>query len=288
MSTDEQAAEETERRPAVNWVQVTAGALAAVSSAVLLSTLGVAGTLIGAAVGSVTASLASAFYSRGIETSRQQVASQTGALRRVGSARSRVDSELSAIDRGEGSETSLHRATRELDEAESDLERASSHSGDETPQDGTAQDVPPAEGAHVAPDSDEPQEDAAAADRPETGIAAWRKLPWKRVAVVAVTVFVVAMVAITAFEMATGRAVSTFTGGSDRDTGATVPGLGRGDDRETDQPDDPQDGQTEQDDEPTEEPEDGTESPTSEPAVPTEAPEEPLPTEAPTPAPPAE
>lgn len=43
----------------VNWVQALAGSLAAMSSAVLLSTVGVAGTIIGAAIGSVVATVGS-------------------------------------------------------------------------------------------------------------------------------------------------------------------------------------------------------------------------------------
>lgn len=58
----------------VNVVQVVASALAAVSSAVLLSTVGVAGTLIGAAVGSVVATVAGAVYSYSLEASRSRVA----------------------------------------------------------------------------------------------------------------------------------------------------------------------------------------------------------------------
>jgi cytoskeletal protein RodZ len=50
---------------------------------------------------------------------------------------------------------------------------------------------------------------------------AWRAvlagLPWKRLAVIAVGLFVVAMATILAFELVTGRAVSTYTGGSDKD-----------------------------------------------------------------------
>jgi hypothetical protein len=72
----------------LNVVQVVASALAAVSSAVLLSTVGVAGTLIGAAVGSVIATVASAVYSYSLQASRQRVAAaQAAALARVGRSR---------------------------------------------------------------------------------------------------------------------------------------------------------------------------------------------------------
>ncbi len=66
-------------------VQVVASALAAVSSAVLLSTVGVAGTLIGAAVGSVIATVAGAVYTYSLQASRERVAAaaQVAAMARA-------------------------------------------------------------------------------------------------------------------------------------------------------------------------------------------------------------
>lgn len=58
----------------INWVQAASGALAAMSSAVLLSTVGVAGTLIGAALGSVAFTIGSAVYSYYLRVSRARVA----------------------------------------------------------------------------------------------------------------------------------------------------------------------------------------------------------------------
>lgn len=57
----------------VDWVKATAGALAAVSTTVLLSTLGAAGTLLGAALGSLAATVATAVYSTGLDRSRSRV-----------------------------------------------------------------------------------------------------------------------------------------------------------------------------------------------------------------------
>jgi hypothetical protein len=156
-------------RTGINWVQVVAGAGAAVSSAVLLSTLGVAGTLIGAAVGSVVASLATHTLSRGLDASRQQAL-----------------------------------ALRRLNQAREDLDRLSTH----------------------------PEEDPEAAlehadhviGRVEASLRP-RKMSWKHVALLAVGVFAGVMVAITGFELMTGRALSTYTGGSDKNTPITVPGV---------------------------------------------------------------
>jgi hypothetical protein len=58
----------------INWVQAASGALAAITSAVLLSTVGVAGTLIGAALGSLAVSVGSALYSYYLRASRARVA----------------------------------------------------------------------------------------------------------------------------------------------------------------------------------------------------------------------
>jgi hypothetical protein len=209
---------EVEERPGINWIQVVAGALAAVSSAVLLSTLGVAGTVIGAALGSVIASVASAWYSRGIDASRQQVAAQAAALKRVAAARSRLDDAASAMDRGQPvTDTGLLRADRELEEAEEALEQASQLAEGETV--GSGDDV-------VEPVTHDPL----------YGAEAGRKLPWKRIGLIAAGLFIAAMVTITIFELTTGRAVSTFTGGSDKGTGSTVPGLQRAPDETKDEP----------------------------------------------------
>lgn len=236
MTTDE-----PRKPPTINWVQVIAAALAAMSSAVLLSTLGVAGTIIGAAVGSVTASVAGALYTRGLDVSRQQVAGQAAAIKRLGRARNQLDEAVAAVGRGDAAATRLSDAERELDAARNALEDL------------------------------ERQPAAEPATEPRTGLgwARWRRLPWKYVVAVAVGVFVLVMVAITVVELATGRAISTYTGGSDRDTGSTVPGVSRGEDADEPPP-------TEQDEqgEPGDPDPQPTPDPTEEPAEPTEPPTE--------------
>ena len=217
----------TEGRTGINWVQVIAAALAAVSSAVVLSTLGVAGTIIGAAVGSLTASIGAAVYSRTIDASRQQVAAQAAALKRVAHARNQVDDAVLAMSRGGArSDTGVLRAQARLSEAEQALADAEGHVERSTDASGPG-------GGPV----DEDHVDSAADDGDATGedhgdalfnAQAGKRLPWKRVALVAAAIFVVAMIAITGFELLTGRAVSSYTGGSDRSTGSTVPGLGPG------------------------------------------------------------
>lgn len=222
----------------INWVQAMAGALAAVSSAVLLSTVGVAGTIIGAAIGSVVATLGSAVYSHYLHVTRQRIAkAQAAAFARVARAQASVSGAGADVD----NETT--RAEQELAQAERELREAQ-------------------------------RELAVAEDAPAS--VGWREalsgLPWKRITAVAAALFVVAMLVILAFELLTGRAVSTYTGGSDDDTRTSIPGMadsGRERPRE------------ETPDEPVQEPTGTSEAtPTSEP-TPTETLTPPQPTEAP-------
>jgi hypothetical protein len=191
----------------INWVQVSASALAAVSSAVLLSTVGVAGTIIGAAIGSLFATAGSSIYSHYLRISQERVArAQAAALERVSRARASVSGAAVDVRRG-GPRTQALRAQREVDQAGDELAHAE-------------RELQGAEG--------------------EPGRPSWREiltgLPWKRISVGAAGVFVVAMLAIVSFELLTGRAVSTYTGGSDPGARTSVPGLGRAHARSTPTP----------------------------------------------------
>src|SRR6478672_3016576 len=78
------ASEDSRTRLEIDWLKTLAGALAAVSSALLLSTLGAAGTIIGAALGSVVVTVGSALYSQGLDRSRHRLTqAQLAAARRV-------------------------------------------------------------------------------------------------------------------------------------------------------------------------------------------------------------
>ena len=173
-------AEQQHERVAINWFQVSGSALAAVSSAVLLSTVGVAGTIIGAAVGSVVVTAGGSIYSHYLEISRNRVATaQSVARARMTRSRS---ARLDAQQR-KRADDELRRAEQQLADAE-----------DET----------------VKP--------------------SWRELlaglRWRRIAAGAAAIFVLAMLIIVTFEMVTGRAVSTYTGGTDGNPRTSVPGLG--------------------------------------------------------------
>ena len=163
----------------INVVQVAASALAAITSAVLLSTVGVAGTIIGAAIGSVCATAGSALYSYSIRASRERVArAQAAAFARMQAARAGM-------------------FTRPMDRPDAD-------------QPGTPDEVLP-----------------GAAKEPPAWREALGRLPWKRLALIAVGVFVLVMILIVSFELITGRAVSQYTGGTKQGgAGTSIPGWG--------------------------------------------------------------
>ena len=233
----------------VSVVQVLGSALAAVSSAVLLSTVGVAGTLIGAAVGSVIATVGGAVYAYSLDVSRRRVAA---AAQLAAAARLR---------RGEAPNQRL--ATQELPAAEA-----------------PAQDPVPGPSGQGRP--------------------RWREalanLNWKRVAVASLGVFLATMAIIVAFELAAGRPVSTFTGGTDSThSGTTLGGSSEPGSTPTPAPTPtptPTSSTTPSADEPSTSPE-PTETPDeslsvapSEPSTPTATPtEDPVGTDAPTAAP---
>jgi hypothetical protein len=221
----------------IDWLKTIAGALAAVSSAVLLSTLGAAGTIIGAALGSVIATVGGALYSQGLARSRERLAqAQSLALRRVGIAQA----EVRRASRNQGDDPAvdahLAHADERLGEAKADL--------------------------------------GAIADEPAVG---WRErlvvLPWKRISLVAAGLFVTAILAITAFELLTGESVSSITGGTDGDGGPTITRIGGGPDTSRDD-EAPSDDTATPSSEPSSEPSDQA-SPTDEPSdEPTESPSE--------------
>lgn len=231
----------------IDWLKTLAGALAAVTSAVLLSTLGAVGTMIGAALGSVAATVGTALYAHGLAKSRETVArAQEATLIKVGVAQAEVR-RASHRSSDEGAvEAHLGAADERLAEAKVELD------------------------------------DAAGQPVTSTFRERLAGLPWKRIGVTAAGTFLVVVLTITAFELLTGRSVSSRTGGDADSQGTTigsVTGDGGRSSRDQDGRDrpeqDPSDDAT-----PTEEPSPSPE-PSSEPSeTPTEAPTAP---EVPTP-----
>src|SRR4051794_23568603 len=162
----------------IDWTRVVAGAMAAVASAVLLSTLGAVGTVMGAALGSLVVSVGSAWFAQGLSTSKRTLTkTQKGAAQKVGVAQAEVMRATRADD-PVAQESHLDHAEERLEEAQHQLDEAIT----------------------------------------ATAPVSWRdrlsQLPWKRIALVTVGLFVVSLVVITAVELITGRSVSSMTGGA--------------------------------------------------------------------------
>jgi hypothetical protein len=196
--------------PLVDWTRVLGGALAAVSSAVLLSTLGAVGTIAGAALGSIVVSVSSSVYAQGLHRSRRRMAqAQELALRRVGMAQAEVSR---ARRRGAGSaQAHLDRADENLDQARDQLESQS----DAAPA--TETDREPEGGLTDEPEQEQEQDESLG--------RRLGALPWRRIALVAGLMFVIAVVAITVFELVAGRPVSSYTGGTHNDHGTSFSNL---------------------------------------------------------------
>ncbi|OIJ27325.1 hypothetical protein [Nocardioides luteus] len=182
--SDNPPSRDTPATKPIDWIATTAGALAAVTSALLLSTLGAVGTLVGAAIGSVAATIGSNLYSQWLAKTHQKVTSAQ-ALARWRSAG------LAGVRSGSGPT------------AEPDTETAAAESGEAEP-------VPP-----------------------------WRErlrtLPWKRIALLSLAMFVVVVAVITTFELLAGRSVSSIVG--DGNDGTTISGVtGGGSDKGDDGP----------------------------------------------------
>lgn len=170
----------------IDWLKTLAGALAAVTTAVLLSTLGAAGTLIGAAFGSVAATVATALYSQGLATSRQKVAkvAKDNALVKVGVAQAEVRRAVRRSDDTAAVDAHLEHAEEQLAEAQEEL------------------------------------------DRPVATRSWRTILPWRRVALLAGGTFVAVMLVLLTFEAIGGKPVSSYTGGTDGSGGTSISRLG--------------------------------------------------------------
>jgi len=235
-----------ERRVRIDWSATVAGAAAAVTVAVLLSTLGAAGTLIGAALGSVIATVSSALYKQGIESSRRRMADvQAAALQRVSLAEQNVRRAARRSDPA-AAERELDRAHRHLEAADAeiaDAEIAAAEIAD----------------AEIAGDTGAERAAAAAPGAPAGAPAGrWAELPWRRIAMLAAVVFVLALLAISIIELIAGRSVSTITGGTDGDDRTSIGGVFGGGGKD-DRPSPPQ----------REEPAEQTPTPTPTPSGPT-------------------
>jgi hypothetical protein len=152
--------------------QLVGGALAAMTSAVIGARLGVAGTILGAAIGSIVAGVAGSLYTASLTHTRARLTSAF--VGRVGDTRVEV--------------ATVSDDTTERDGWHWDTEATT---------------VRPS--AAVAPPSPDPV--AAEAVLDVAGTPA-RRLPWRAILVSTAAVFFIALAGITGFELVSGQAVS--------------------------------------------------------------------------------
>jgi hypothetical protein len=184
-----QDSEVSRRRLEIDWIKAVAGALAAMVSAVLLSTLGAAGTLLGAAVGSLVVTISSALFTQGLNSgTRGLTKAQQSARQNVGVAQA----EMYRAERAEDTlarESHLAHAEERLTEANDEL-------------------------------------DSAVSAATEAASLGWRErvmgLPWKRILLVSLAFFLVAMAVITILELLAGRSLASVTGGTTDNHGTTI------------------------------------------------------------------
>jgi hypothetical protein len=166
--------------------KIAGGALAAVTTAVAASFLGVSGTLTGAAFGSIVSSVAAALYAASLKTAHTRIRSTRTVITRSGAAASGDPQDPSNLP-GEltGRSIPLYGETMVSPVGDHDPHRSAGV-------------VPPLPGQRVGPP-------------PRRG------LPWKPIAVLAGVVFLVAMAAIFVTEVFLGHPLS-----NSQETGTTV------------------------------------------------------------------
>jgi hypothetical protein len=178
--------EERSNRPEVSVIQIVGGALAALTAAVVASTLGVEGTIMGAAVGSVVATAGGAWYNYSLERTQKRLRNSAQLL--VTSTRSRI--------RRVGPSVAAEEITAAL------TPPAAAES---------ANDAQPAAGYHEM-----------GAEPRETGPGR-RRRRWVALAIGGVGAFLIAMAAITIFELATGQPLAATVGNKNVSGTTAVP-----------------------------------------------------------------
>ena len=169
--------EKDERTLGLSAAQVAGSALAAVSGAILASTAGVTGTVIGAAVASVVATVGAAIYTWSLRRTTVAVRKTAAQVRQA------------ALVSGPLPRTVVQGPLRTI------KERAAAKS---------------AERESDTRDPDDPDSD------PDSDEDSWRRaIPWGKVLLASLAITVLALAGITVVEAVTGKPISSVTGGSD-------------------------------------------------------------------------
>jgi len=242
--------EQDERTLGLSTAQVVGSVLAAITGAVLASTMGVTGTVIGAAVASLVATIGSAIYTWSLRRTTVAVKKTAAQVRQA------------ALESGPLPRTVAQGPLRTT------KERAAASTAEQGP-------VGPDQDQGPDPDGQQPEE----ADPDEDS---WRRsIPWGKVLLGSLTVTVLALAGITVVEAIAGKPISSVTGGSDSQ-GTTV-GNVTGSDRsqkDTGPSDEPNPGSDNQDQNDNRAPDPDSGQQDEEPQVPeTSAPATPEPTD---------
>ncbi len=171
-----------DRRPQISLAQVAGSALAAVSAAVVASFLGVGGTVLGAAIGSMVATVGGAVYAHSFRRAGERLG-ETKVVTVV--TRSRVG--VAHGGPGPGDVPSIERAVGQ---------------GLDSPRPPYAE-----SGSAIPGDGAGPETVIDAPQRP-------RWMRWQTGVVLAVTAFVIAMLVISVIELTIGRPISGGSGGT--------------------------------------------------------------------------
>jgi len=213
------------RKLELSGVQVAASALAAVSSAVAASYLGVGGTVLGAGVGSVIATISTALYQHSLHRTNAQlkkVVPVPNVVVRQTASRTRVPADPTDMpalvqDREAGLAHGVAAPTSRLDQ---DGRLASTGDG----------------GKSTSPDT---EGQLAGTDGTQAVESQGRRQPrWGRLALAAAVVFGVALGSIAVVEAFVGGSVSSVVRGEDPH-GSTLGGLADRDDKGESKPDTP-------------------------------------------------
>ncbi|OXM72073.1 MULTISPECIES: hypothetical protein [Amycolatopsis] len=221
-----------EKKTGLSPAQVVASALAAVTAAFLGSTLGVAGTVIGAGVASIVTTVGGEVYLRSLRRTRQ-AARKTAELLAVAETRQQTKvvppavaprSTHPLIRHQQQNGTTVARPAAQL----TDVQRTRVIHPITPPLSGTTRRMPIAgqggsRGGEKTVFIPKPVDPPAAEAAPPAGKKPWWKSRWTLAAATSVVAFVVGMLAITGFEAATG---STVSGGNGTTLGRVVGGSG--------------------------------------------------------------
>jgi hypothetical protein len=214
--------------------QILASTAGAVIAAIVASTFGVKGTIVGVAIGSAAATMGTALVAQSIERGHEAVkqvavrAPDTSTLlRKLGGTG--VSGPLASSVEASSVEASSA-PTEVVGQPQAAQRGQPGHDGEAETVEMTSTTAPVAETQRL--------EISAAADAPATGRlsattsppraaavrpAVSRGFSWRAIAVSAVTVFVLALLFITAVELISGKPLSTIFGGAD--TGTTLKNL---------------------------------------------------------------